>query len=328
MTRIVQTQRISPRFSLSLLALCIAVGLTACGSKEEKKPASQVAAKVNGSEISVHQINFLLARAGGAANAEQAAKLRKDVLEKLIDQQLAVDQAVEKKLDRSPEVMSAIDAARREILARAYAEQIAAGQAKPTADEARDYFAKNPALFAERRVFNIQEMIIPEAASVAAPVREMIAAGKPMEEIAKFLKGKDVKFGGGSATRPAEQIPLELLPKVHALKDGQGLVLENGNSLTVMRLVASQAQPVPLEQALPRIQQFLANQRAGEAAAKEMKALRDKAQISYVGEFAGAAAPAAAPAAAAKPAEAPAPAATAGNAPANTAIEKGVAGLK
>jgi phosphate transport system substrate-binding protein len=50
----------------------------------------------------------------------------------------------------------------------------------------------------------------------------MIAAAKPMEEIANWLKGKDIKFNGGSATRPAEQIPLDLLPKVHALKDGTG----------------------------------------------------------------------------------------------------------
>lgn len=319
MTLTVQMQRTRTRFSLSILAISVALSLAACGSKEEKKPASQVAAKVNSSEISVHQINFLLARAGAANSPEQAAKLRKEVLEKLIDQQLAVDQAIEKKLDRSPEVMSALDAARREILARAYAEQIASAQPKPSADEAREYFAKNPALFAERRIFNIQEIIVPEGAGLAAPLREMVAAGKPMEEVAKYLKGKDIKFGGGSATRPAEQIPLELLPKVHALKDGQGLVLENGNALTVMRLVASQSQPIAVDQALPRIQQFIANQRAGEAAGKEMKALREKAQISYVGEFAEGA-PQAKPA---KPAEAPAAAA-----PKNTAIEKGVAGLK
>lgn len=322
--------KFSPGPIAALVAAVLAVSLAGCGSKEEKKPASQVAAKVNSSEISVHQINYVLSRSGAnVANAEQAGKLRRDVLEKLIEQQIAVDQAIEKKLDRSPDVMSALEAARREILARAYAEQIAAGQAKPTPEEAREYYTKNPALFAERRIYNIQEIVIPEGAGLAAPLRDMITAGKPMEEIAKWLKGKDVKFGGNAATRPAEQIPLELLPKVAALKDGQGLVLENGGSLTVMRLVASQAQPVSAEQALPRIQMFLANQRAGEAANKEMKALREKAKISYVGEFAEGAKPAAAAAPAATPAAAPAAAAPA--APANAdakALEKGVKGLK
>ncbi len=318
--------RTCSKLLLSLIAAMLAIGLAGCGSKEDKKPASQVAAKVNNAEISVHQINYILSRSGASAtNAEQAGKLRREVLEKLIEQQIAVDQAIEKKLDRSPEVMSALEAARREVLARAYAEQIAASLPKPTPEEARDYYAKNPALFAERRIYNIQEIVIPEAAGLAAPLREMIAAGKPMEDIVKWLKAKDVKFGGSSATRAAEQIPLELLPKVYALKDGQGLVLENGGGLTVMRLVASQSQPIVAEQALPRIQMFLANQRAGEAASKEMKGLRERAQVSYVGEFATATGTAPAPQAV-KPAAPEAEAAA--KVPAPGAIEKGVAGLK
>ena len=76
------------------VAISAVLVLSACGErKEEKKPATQVAAKVNGSEISVHQINAVLSRANGitADNAEQA---KKEILNKLIDQQLAYDQAV------------------------------------------------------------------------------------------------------------------------------------------------------------------------------------------------------------------------------------------
>lgn len=343
----------SSRLKLSaiLIALPLAIGLYGC-NKDEKTPASQVAAKVNSSEISVHQINFLLSRLGPAAAAatpEQAKKLRQDVLEKLIEQQLAVDQAVEKKLDRSPEVMEALEAARREVLSRAYLEQVVASQAKVTPDEARAYYRQNPALFAERRLYNIQEIQLATADGLAAKLREQLNAGKSMEDIARWLKAQDIKFGGGSAARAAEQVPLPLLPKLHALKDGQGLVLEDGKAITVMRLVASQSQPVDEATALPRIQQFLGNQRGGEAAAREIKQLRDKATISYLGDFApvaAAAAPAAAPASpAAAPVAAPAvspaaapttvpatsPAAASSEksatAPAN-ALEKGVAGLK
>ena len=52
------------------------------------------------SEISVHQINQVLSRTNtSGANAEQVQAMSREVLEKLIDQQLAVDQATEKKLD-------------------------------------------------------------------------------------------------------------------------------------------------------------------------------------------------------------------------------------
>lgn len=319
-----QKQRFSTRIALPFVVLPLVLGLAACGSKEEKKSASQVAVKVNGSEISVHQLNQILQRTPASASPEQAAAMRKEVLEKLVDQQLAIDQAVEKKLDRSPEVMAAIDAARREILARAYIEQLNGGVPKPSAEEVRAYYTKNPALFAERRVFNLQEIVIPNApAGLADELRGMLTAGKPIEEIAKALKAKDIKFGGGAASRPAEQIPLEILPKLHALKDGQGIVVEAPQGITLMRVAASQAAPVNEEQATPRIQQFLFNQRASDAAVKKFKELRDAAKITYVGDFANDA-PAAKPAAAAAPAPAAKPAAD----PAAKAIEKGVAGLK
>lgn len=316
------------RILLSALALSLTLGLAACGGKDEKKPASQVAVKVNAEEISVHQINFVLGRSGaGNVSPEQAPKVRREVLEKLVDQQLAVEQAIEKKLDRSPDVVMAIEAARREILARAYVEQITGAIAKPSAEEAKKYYSEHPQLFAERRVYNIQEIVLPASAGVASQLRDMIAAGKPIEEIANFLKNKNIKFSGGSATRSAEQIPLDLLPKVHVLKDGQGMVIDGAEATTVMRVVASQSAPVTEAAALPRIQQFLGNQRAGEAAASEFKQLKAKAKIVYQGEFANADGSAATPAPV-KPAAPAAPAAAKPAPAASTNIEKGVAGLK
>ena len=53
-----------------------------------------------------------------------------------------------------------------------------------------------------------------------------------------------------------------------------------------MRLGAAQSVPVSEEAAIPRIQQFLGNQRAAEAAKQEFKELKAKANITYMGEFA------------------------------------------
>jgi EpsD family peptidyl-prolyl cis-trans isomerase len=234
----------------------------------------------------VHQINQVLSRSNtGGATPEQVKAMSREVLEKLIDQQLAIDQATEKKLHRSPEVVAEIEASRRDILARAYLQSVAAELPKPTADETHKYFADHPQLFSERRIFNVQELQAPASPATAEQLRSMAAAGKSAEEAAAWLKSKGIRFGGGNATRPAEQIPLEALPKVAALKDGQSVVLETPQGLTFMRVVASQAAPVAEDAAGPRIQQFLANQRAGEAVKANMKQLRDSAKITYMGEF-------------------------------------------
>jgi EpsD family peptidyl-prolyl cis-trans isomerase len=299
------------QLTATALACTLVLTLAACGNQEGKKAATQVAAKVGSEEISVHQINQVLSRAAAnPGSARDAQAMGREVLEKLIDQQLAVDQAVDNKLHRSPEVVSQIEAARREILARAYIQQITSSVPKPTPEETKKYFKENPALFSERRIFNVQEVVVPTAAGVADILRPLANAGRPIEEAAAALKSKNIQFGGGSAARGSEQIPLELLPRIHALKDGQSALIETPQTITLVHLVSSQASPITEELALPRIEQFLVNQRAGVEIAANFKQLRNNTKVTYMGEFANTAA--AAP-------EAPA---------AQTALEKGVAGLK
>lgn len=310
---------------ITLVALLVAIGLTGCSDSDAKKPASQVAAKVNSQEISVHQINFALSRANAAAlTPEQATKARQEVLGKLVDQQLVVEQAVEKKLDRSPSVMMALEAARQEVLTRAYFEQLGSGIEQPAPDQVKKYYTDHPQLFSERRVFNIQELTIQSTEQdVLAQVREMVVAAKPMDEIANWLKTRDIKFSGGAAARASEQLPLELLPRVHALKEGQGMVIQGPQGIVVMRVAGIREVPIGEEQAKSSIVKYLSNQRLKELMAAEMKQLRDKAKISYVGEFAEAAN---VPAAPAKADTATAPVEEAASP--DAAIEKGVAGLK
>jgi EpsD family peptidyl-prolyl cis-trans isomerase len=311
----------------SILMIPLAIGLTACSSKDAEKPATQVIAKVNSGEITVHQMKYVLSRSGaGAVSQEMAPKVRRQVLDRLIDQELAIEQALEKKLDRTPDVITAVDAARREILARAYIDQITGAVSKPTSDEAKKYYSEHPQLFSERRIYNIQEIMLPATEGVADELNKLLTTGKSMEDLVSWLKGKSIKFSGGSATRPAEQIPLELLSKIHTLKVGQGLVIAGPQSITVMRIAAAQSAPVSESVALPQIQQFLSNQRKAEAATEEIKQLKAKAKISYMGEFAGAESNSSVTQAVAAPVTA------SGNSKSesttDSAIERGVASLK
>lgn len=319
-----------------ICALVIAVPLAGCNDdKSGSKGATQVAAKVNGAEISVHQINAVLTKASGVTN-ENAAQARKEILDRLVDQQIAVEQAIAKKLDRNPDVLLNIESARREILARAYLEQIAAAQPKAADDEIKKYYDEHPDLFAKRRLYNMQELAIAKTGAPLDELKAIVSSGKPMEEIAAWLKSKNIPARGNAGVRAAEQLPLELLPKLAQMKDGQTALIDGPQQAFVMRIVASQAAPVDEAAAKPRIQQFLQNQRNGKAVAEEMKKLKEAAKIELVGDFAKpAATPAAQPAAtaaapAATPAAepAPAPAATGTEKPVASAIEKGVAGLK
>lgn len=312
-----------------LLATSMAFGLAACG-KHEDKVATQVAAKVGSEEISVHQINLVLNSANTNGATPEAVKgMSREVLEKLIDQQLAIAQATEKKLDRTPEVVAQIEASKRDILARAYVQQLVAALPKPSADEAKKYYAEHPQLFSERRIFNVQELVMPAQDGLAEQLGAMNKAGKSTEDVISYLKAHDIKFNGSAATRTAEQIPMDVLAKLQPLKDGQSLLAQTPQALTLIRLVSSKTAPVDEATALPRIEQFLGNQRANEAIAANMKGLRQSAKIEYMGEFTKTDAktdPKAAPLASAAASQ-PAPAAKAEDQK-KESLEKGIAGLK
>jgi len=297
-------------FRVAALALAVvAMTLTACGDGKKSEKASQTAAKVNKEEITVHQINYVLQRQQGL-KPEQAEAASKQVLERLIDQELAVQKAQELKLDRDPRVVQQIEAAKREIISRAYVERIGESVAKPSNEEISKYYNEKPALFKDRRIYSLQEVSIEAKPEQFEQIRGKLQSAKSMAEFAEFLKANDFKFTGNQAVRAAEQLPLAGLDAIARMKDGDSAVSQTPTGLTVLFLVGSRSQPVDEARAKPAIEAFLLNQRKGEQVQKDIKALRDAAKIEYVGKFAeGAPGAASAPATGVAPAAASAPAA-------------------
>ncbi len=286
--------------AVAFFPLLVAIALiSGCGNKDDaaksegkEKAATQVAAKVNAEEITVHQVNSILSRNPNIP-PEAAAKAKHEILSRLIDQQIAKQQAVEQKLDRKPAVMQAIEAARSEILARAYIDQITAAQAKPTPDDVKKYYNDHPELFSDRRIFDLEEIVVVQQADLAAKLKEQSAKARSLQDIAAWLKSQNIQFAPNRGVRPAEALPLELLPKLQTMKDGEIRVIENNDQLYVFRLAGSKRAPVTEAQASSRIQLFLFNQQAREAVTAEIKRLKGAANIEYVGEFSGGAAAAA-----------------------------------
>ncbi|WKB52144.1 EpsD family peptidyl-prolyl cis-trans isomerase [Eleftheria terrae] len=311
------------------VASAVIVSLLVAGCGEDKdKPASQVAAKVNKAEISVHQINHMLQRQPGL-KPEQAEAASRTILERLIEQQLAVQKAEELKLDRDPRVVQAMDAARREILSRVYLERVAEGASKPSPEEVKSYYDTKPALFSQRRVYNLQEIAIQADKSQLPVLQEQLKNAKSTGEFIEYLKANNIKFGVNQAARAAEQLPLSMLDAFHKMKDGQAMMVPTETGMQAIVLVASREVPVDEVRARPAIEQFILNDRKRKVVEDEIKSLRQTAEIQYVGKFAeGAPAKgAAAPEVAAASAPAPAGSAAAADNDA-AAISKGLSGLK
>ncbi|MCA0244255.1 MAG: EpsD family peptidyl-prolyl cis-trans isomerase [Proteobacteria bacterium] len=276
---------------LTLALLTTAALAAGCGEKKkEPLPGNQVAARVNKDDVTLQQINLVLQQQRNL-RPEQADQASRQILERLIDQELAVQKAESLKLDAEPRVQQLLDAARREVVARAYAEKVSEGAAKPSPDEVHQYYVDKPALFSERRVYSIQELAIEARADQVATLRERLAASKTITEFVDHLKANDYRFSANQAVRSAEQLPMPVLEALARMKDGQASVNQGSNGLVVTVLAGSRSQPVSEEQARPAIEQYLLNERKRKLVEEDLKALRAAAKIEYVGSFADAARP-------------------------------------
>jgi EpsD family peptidyl-prolyl cis-trans isomerase len=313
-----------------LMLVAAALPLAGCGGKKDKA-ATQVAAKVNKEEISVHQINFVLQQQRNL-RPEQAEAAGKQVLDRLVDQELAVQKAQELKIERDPRVLQQIDAARREIIARAYFEKSGEAAPKPSAEEIKKYYDEKPALFKERRIYSIQELSIEARPDQVPTLRAQLQSAKSINEFVQYLQANGIRFGANQAVRPAEQLPLNMLDTFAKMKDGQTMLLPAAAGAQVIVLSSSKAEPVDEARAKPAIEAYLLNDARRKVIDADMKAMRAAAKIEYLGKFgeAAASAPVAAapvPAVATPAPVAPAAPASAGKGLSAEDISKGL-GLK
>jgi EpsD family peptidyl-prolyl cis-trans isomerase len=290
------------------------MSISACGDVGPK--SSQVVAKVNDAELSVYQLSFVIQHTPGIA-PERAAEARKEVLERLIDQELAVQRARETKLDRDPEIVQPIEAARREVLSNACVER-AAQVPRPTPAEVEAFYRDNPLRFAERRVWRLDEILLSPPPSEWAALSKDLESARTVADAAAMLKSKgvDVPVNPGVA-RASEGIPLEILPRFVRLKEGDRGFCVAGGQAVIAQIRGIQPAPVDVRQSTGAIEVFLQNRRRADAARTESARLRTVAKIDYRGEFAGGAAP---------PVKGPAQ--EPGAAPAQKGLEKGIGGLK
>lgn len=319
-----------PPFVLSTVTIvCVcALLLAACG-QETKPAATQVAAKVNKEEISVHQINYVLQRQG-AVRPEQAASAGRQILERLIDQEVAIQKARDQKLDRDPAVMQEIEQMRREILARAYVNRVGEATSKPTDDEIKAYFEGKPALFADRHIYTMQEMLVEADKDKALALQAALPKFKSIVELGEYLKAQQLPVRVTQNATPAENVPMQMLDRLAALKEGQTTFSTMPSGARLVTLLQVRSAPLTLEQARPAIEQYLANDHRRKAIEQDIKTIRTAAQIEYVGQFADASKPTeSAAAAASAPVERrPAVAATAASGLDAASVSKGLSGLK
>lgn len=261
--------------------VCVVVALLGCDlDKNKQDQPQQVMVKINSSEITLSEVDAALSKSPGLTTANLPS-LRNAALEKLIDQELAVERALDQKLDRSPEVGNAIETAKRKVLAEAYLQQLIWRMPKPSAAEVHQYYEDHPELFAQRRVYELRVLALDPSPPIRASIHNMIGLGRSLDEIGDVLQSRKIPYSIESGSRAAEQLPFETLKKLASVKEGSVVEIETSSGLQLLMLKSSKVEAVDIATAYPNVEHFLFNQKASELTKKELERLRQNARIEY-----------------------------------------------
>jgi EpsD family peptidyl-prolyl cis-trans isomerase len=262
----------------ALAALGMALVLAACG--DSRPPVQQqVAARVNAEEISMLQVNHALARLP-EVSPEQIEKQRREALDLLVDQQLVAQAAIKQGMERDPEVIGSLAAARSEILARTYMSRLVAALPAPTDEEVAAYYDSHPLLYAQRRYYVLREIALPAKDAPVPALRAMAARGS-VDGVAAWLRAQGRTHSVSASTRPAEDIPAPVLQAVSQLRPGEAAVVPTPDGVFVVHLVSMRDAPIDAVAAQARIRRALLTERARGAMAGELARIRSTAKIEY-----------------------------------------------
>lgn len=263
------------------MAIVATLGLVACDKGGDSHAKSgQSIVRVNDTEITVHQVNAVLQTT--KVESDKKLQTSQKIVSGLIDQALLVEAAKEMKLDRNPNVMTAIEAAKKKILAQAYIQNKVANLAQPTETEVQQYLKENPNVFENRKIYAMDELVFSVKPEQFKSLEALSDEAKTLDEVISWLDQHKVVFNRKKAIHTAERLPKKLLDKMSALSKGELIFINSPEKIVVGQLIDTRKQPVTLEQSKPLIEMALTNQKRQKAAKRELERLKKQAKIEFL----------------------------------------------
>ena len=261
--------------------LCVcslsAIGILGLGGCEQRLGDNgQVLARVNGDEISVHQVNYALKYSRQRNNSAGASQ---EILDTMISRQLAVQEAMSMGLDRNPDVMMRLEEARLETLASAYAAEVARRLPPVTDGDVANFYRDNPALFAQRRIYRLREITVPIDSDSYKIIKDELAKAPPSNKTLTWMRQQPGRMTDQTVVRPSNDLPADIAGRLLTNGPGTWQLFESPAGLLLYEVQSFEVNPISWTDAAPKIRDSLARQAEKEQLNKIIAQLRDKAKI-------------------------------------------------
>lgn len=228
--------------------------LSAC--QQSKAPTGQVIATVDGIEITASELQQELASAGpGALTRDQA-------LDALVTRKILVAAAREADIDKRPATLLAQSKARDIVLIAEFSRGIHDATPQPDEDEVKDFVAKHPASFAERRVFILDQFVVMDRAAEKSLVAKLKPL-KTLDQARALLDASGVNYARTIGTIDALTIDPDQAETMAALPPGELIVSPSAQGLRISQIRETVTLPLPDRDALRIARETLWEKRAG-----------------------------------------------------------------
>lgn len=254
-----------------LLVPVIALAVSGCnfGSKP-KAPTGQVVATVGGHEITVRQLHAELGNARAVSPAAQKEQQRA-ALNFIIERTVLADEARKQGIDKDPDFILLNQRATDALLVQQLQAKIAASVPPPSPEEAARFQGANPNIFAERKIFDVDQIRIdmPSDRSVLTKLQPL----KTLDEVANFLTQNRMPFQRGIGIIDAVGQNPQLINAIVALPPQEVFVFPAGNQILISQVRNARTEPFTGEPANKYAINVLRLQHTQAAVQKQMASL-------------------------------------------------------
>ncbi|WP_416908770.1 MAG: hypothetical protein ACMVO5_03915 [Polymorphobacter sp.] len=168
----------------------LALALAACGEKDAAIPDGQVVATVDGKDVTIHEVNAEIGLIRAPADTPRKF-LEQVALARVIERKMLAAEARGKELDNRPQFLLSKVRAEEGLLVQALQADIQGQVPQTTREAAQKYIEENPQVFAERRIFAIDQIQFLRPDNLE---RLPLADAKTMGEVERILVDNEIEY--------------------------------------------------------------------------------------------------------------------------------------
>ena len=262
-----------------VIAMLLAVVVSGC----QKKAEGQTVAVVNNDEITASELNAELnnQNASAVGTTQQA---RSQVLEKLIDRHLLVQQAKADGLDKSPEFLNQQRRATEDLLINMLVSRKVNTSQVPSPAEVSRYEAGRPEIFTNRETWTLNQIVFPIPKDKALSAK--LDAAQSLDEIAQILTAAGIQFTRATRKVDTAVFPHPIYAQIGALKPGEPFIAPGPGKAVASVIAAREPNPLTPEQARQVALNAMKREQISNFVQDRVKSLKATAKIQYQSGFA------------------------------------------